>query len=116
MMSFDDDDTLAFWWGVLTSAALDRDARKFWAAHRSPIDMLLDLARDDPVRAKLVVVSIINQSQDDWVLECVGAGPIEDLFKSRDEAQRTLLSLGADAAKTRIAVNHTWMPEGREAS
>ena len=118
MKGFEDDNTLAFWWGVLSDAALDRPARKFWAqnAELSPAIILLDLVRDDPERAERVVVSIINQAQDDWILECVGAGPIEGLFSTKADAWRVLSGLGADPMKTRVAVNNSWLPEQKEAS
>lgn len=51
------------------------DDPDFWAT-----ETLMDLQFDDPVRALEIVFLIARDADDDWVLENLGAGPLESLL------------------------------------
>jgi len=70
---------------------------------------LLDLLFDDPRAARQVVEHILDQTRDPWVLENVGAGPLEDLLACADAeilAWVKDLPLRHDNAKE--ALKHVW--------
>ncbi len=53
-----------------------------WANRRygEATDRLLDLINDDPNAALGTVVVLIREAPNDHLLNCVGAGPLEDLL------------------------------------
>ncbi len=51
------------------------DDPDWWA-----VDALMNLDSEDPVRALDIIFLIAEGSDDDWVLENLGAGPLENLI------------------------------------
>jgi hypothetical protein len=70
---------------------------------------LLDLVVNDPADAFEVIESILSQTSDPWVLENLGAGPLEELLSSGDEAAvRSMEELSKKYSNTIDALKSMW--------
>ena len=70
---------------------------------------LLELLLDDPRSALDVCLSIVEQTEDEWVLANLGAGPLEDLLNGGDAG--LLKSIEAAALQNRhlqTALKNVW--------
>ncbi|HEU0097573.1 MAG TPA: hypothetical protein VFQ67_02250 [Allosphingosinicella sp.] len=70
---------------------------------------LLDLLFDDPRAACQVVEHILDQTRDPWILENVGAGPLETLMSGAEAAILAWVeSLPSKHANAEEALRHVW--------
>ena len=86
----------------------DRDPN-WWAVHG-----VLDLDGDDPARALDIVFLIARTSSDDWVLENLGAGPLENLIDG-DPTLLDPIALEAQSSPSlRFALQCVWQRDMSE--
>jgi hypothetical protein len=71
-------------------------------------DLMIDVAADDPVAAIEAISLVLGQTDDDWVLTNLGAGPIEDLLGSSPRAMLKLLATHPNAAAVAVAIDNVW--------
>ena len=73
---------------------------------------LLDLVVNDPGAAFEVIDSILSQTSDPWVLENLGAGPLEELLSSGDEtAICSVEELSKKYSNTVGALKNMWIQD-----
>ena len=67
------------------------------------------LPKKDPELAFAVICEVMERTGDDWLLELLGAGPIEDLINAHREPYLTKLNdLARQNLRARIAVESSW--------
>lgn len=82
-----------------------RDDDPAWWA----IDAVMELESSDPVRALEVAFEIARKSSDEWVLENLGAGPLETLL-SRDQTFLDAIKIEAASNPNLLeALGSVWM-------
>ena len=98
--------SLADAWIAGHSAAASREVKRQteWAA-----DRLDDLASARPESALAAIWAICERSDDDWVLACLAAGPLEDLLVRHGPAVVAAVEARARAdAKARKLLGAVW--------
>jgi hypothetical protein len=88
--------------------------------YNAPAHALIDLIMCDPNKAFHVVEHILSKTSDPWVLENLGAGPLEDLLQTGDEAAIARVNTLAEKyPNAREALSHVWLshfpPQSRDA-
>jgi hypothetical protein len=64
---------------------------------------------DDPERAWRLIQKILQATESSMIIECLGAGPLEDLLaKHGASVIQRMESLAQTDAKFRTCLSHTW--------
>ncbi|WP_300578261.1 DUF6869 domain-containing protein [Phenylobacterium sp.] len=95
------------------SAAHDDDPA-WWA-----IDVVMDLQSSDPMRALEIAFAIARKSTDEWVLENLGAGPLETLLRDDPTLLDAIQIEAASSAGLLEALRSVWsssMPDETRAA
>jgi hypothetical protein len=71
-------------------------------------DAVTDLVAEDPIRGVQLVGIILSRTEDPWILENTGAGPIEDLLKTASREMLALLSMHPAIRAVAIAISNIW--------
>ncbi len=85
------------------------DDPHWWA-----VDAVMGLYGDDPARALDIVFLIARTCSDDWVLENLGAGPLEDLIDSDPTLLDPIALEAASSPALRFALRCVWQRDMSE--
>jgi hypothetical protein len=85
------------------------DYQKMTSDEDWPVDLLLNQVVMDPEVAMTIIEEIVSLSDDDWIMESVGSGPIESLLKNNADIVRSRLDRGASASALKPALRHVWI-------
>jgi len=69
---------------------------------------LMELVDDDWINALAICAEIARQSNDPWILEILGAGPLEDLLERGHEVLQPFLAEAKANPSFRQALRHIW--------
>lgn len=75
---------------------------------------LFELVSDNPDAAVEVILQVIEQEPDQRVLNCLGAGPIEDLLGKHPEYLKKLIAAVRNLNSLRSCLTHVNVDDGSE--
>jgi uncharacterized protein DUF6869 len=99
---------LARGWIELQKTQRHSDARQrlFWA-----YEQMTYLLHYDPNEGWLTILEILNQDKSDWIIENLGAGPLEDLLVYYGEEFISRIEAIADEPAVRLLAQMVWKNE-----